>query len=379
MSTVLLLSSFLLQATPPAQTPPQPNPCPVATDAELGRVPAKAIRIGGGALDMAARERRYFDSLRGPGGETLTYVRKGSTAPQPGQRGPLDIYEVKYEGLEQPLVLYVDAYHYQEMAAPAGFRCDSDRLGPPPIDAFMAMDLGERLAIAQGSEKDLAPISLDADGSSTHGVAFDRFLLVAREARAAAAAGSPLKVAEQPTRSAQRGLAVVAYPQKCADRVVMPVSIEIGSAQGGVKPSAASVSGDALTKLVPGLTAPEGSIGQAFGLANFRPGDAVRISYSSELCTGGAKSIVLPVQITGMRGVNMPQPPLPEGFTMPVAPVWLQVVVDIEGRLQQATYIGGPEALVEAAIASLREWRAEPARVNGTPITADSIVVIRFR
>ncbi|HET9371178.1 MAG TPA: hypothetical protein VFO19_13050 [Vicinamibacterales bacterium] len=381
----VLIALVLMQAgqgaPAPAPSAPQsqPAPCPVSADAEFGRVPAKPIRVGGAGVYLASRQRRYFESVRGPGGETVTATRRGSAPNAGGERGMVDVYEVTYEGLEKPLTLYVDSYHYESIAAPQGFQCVEDRLGPPPVDALLAMEMGERLAIAVGSEKDLPGISLDADGSSTHGVVYDRFLLMARSARAAAAAGTPLQPDQRPARSAQLGMVLVAYPQTCTDRAVIPVSIEVGSAQGGVKPTGGSVTGDALTKLVPGLTAATGSIGQAFALAGLRQGDAVRITYSGALCGGTETSVILPVKVTGMRGVNMPQPPLPAGFTAPISPVWLQVVVDQEGRLREATYVGGPKELVEAAIAALRDWRADPARVNGTPITADSLVVITFK
>jgi hypothetical protein len=35
--------------------------------------------------------------------------------------GLLDLYEVTYEGLEQPVILYLDMYDEGPVAAPAGF------------------------------------------------------------------------------------------------------------------------------------------------------------------------------------------------------------------------------------------------------------------
>ena len=49
-----------------------------------------------------------------------------------------------------------------------------------------------QLAIEQGAVKDFAPISLDVDGSSAHGVLIDHFRVIARASRAASAAGTPI-------------------------------------------------------------------------------------------------------------------------------------------------------------------------------------------
>ena len=145
------------QAAPPATAPAapqsQPAPCPVSTDAEFGRVPAKPIRVGGAGVYMASRQRRYFESVRGPGGETVTATRRGSAPNAGGERGMVDVYEVTYEGLDKPLTLYVDSYHYENIAAPQGFQCVEDRLGPPPVDALLAMEMGERLAIDEPADR----------------------------------------------------------------------------------------------------------------------------------------------------------------------------------------------------------------------------------
>jgi hypothetical protein len=253
-------------------------------------------------------------------------------------------------------------------------------LGPPPIDAFMASDMLVRLAIEQGGARDFAPIPLDADGSTTRGVAFDRFRLIARAAHAAAAAGKPMDPKEPPREVQNLALVLIAYPLSCGDRRVIPTAIDVVPKQGQpVQRQGELVSGSDLQKLVPGFNAPEGSIGVRVGLATLRPIDSVRIGYNAETCDGTNKEVMLPSAHTPMRGVTMPQPALPGGADPPEEPVWVQVLVDHEGVLQQPTYIGGPQRLATAAIDGLREWRAEPGRINGAPVTADSLVLIRFR
>ena len=354
--------------------------CPISTDAEFGRLLAKPIRVGGGAAYAGARERRYLDGLRGPAGEVLTYTRTGSTMPGVNQGRPVDVYTVTYAGLDKPFTLYLDAYHFEEATAPAGLVCAQNQLGPPPIDFVTAGNLAVRLAVEQGADSDFAPISLDVDGSARHGVAFDRFRLMARDARAAKSAGAPIDPQKLPARFAQRGMVIVAVPLKCGDREIAPQSIEIVSAQGQPPPRTGDIaSGDAIAQLLPGYTAPTGAIAAQFPLGSFRPIDSVRITYAGNVCTGAATTETLPMRVTGNRGVNMPMPSAPAGSTDPIAPLWFQVIVDHEGRLQLPEYLGGPEALRDVGLATMKEWRAEPARVNGAPVISDSIILLKFK
>src|SRR3954471_1721531 len=103
---------------------PSPSSCPVADDAEFATTKTQAVQVGGGALYVAARERRYLDALRGPGGEPLQYKRTGSLPMEPDGRTILDRYEITYPGLEKPIYLYLDAYHFDDvLKAPTGFTC----------------------------------------------------------------------------------------------------------------------------------------------------------------------------------------------------------------------------------------------------------------
>ena len=94
------------------------------------------------------------------------------------------------------------------------------------------------LAIEQGATKEFAPISLDADGSATHGVIFDRFRLVARAARAAAAAGRPIDGKQPPADLIRTGMVIVAHPLRCDGKdPVPPASIDIVPSQGPPPPA----------------------------------------------------------------------------------------------------------------------------------------------
>jgi hypothetical protein len=83
-----------------------------------GYTPEDPIKVGGGV----GGEHEYLKRLRGPKGQPLRYVRRGSRG-VPGS-GLLDLYEVTFEGLEKPVTLYLDMYHHEDPRAPAGFRLD---------------------------------------------------------------------------------------------------------------------------------------------------------------------------------------------------------------------------------------------------------------
>ena len=359
------------------------KPCTVSADPEYGLTPAKPVRVGGGALYVAARERRYLEALRGPAGQVITFKRLGQARPPEENKERiiiLDHWQVTYEGLEKPISIYIDAYRYGAPFAPAGFTCVPFTLGSPPIDGFLASDQLVRLGIEQGTSREFAPIPLGADPKAPQGAAFDRFRLIALAARAASASGKPMDPKEPPKALMGLGMVLVAYPLTCGGRRVAPTAIDVVPRQGPpVKNQGGPVSGDDLGEWLPGFSAPEGSIAVRVGLATLRPIDTVRLTYGAEICDGTAKDVTMSLTHRPMRGVAMAQPPLPAGADPPEEPVWLQVLVDHEGVLQQVTYVGGPERLAAAAIDGVRAWRADPARINGAPVTAESLVVINFR
>ena len=89
-----------------------------------------AIKTGGGPKG----ERDYLDLLCGPNGEKIKYKRLGSCCafetPNSAfnNTGLLDIYEVTYEGLSEPVKVYLNMYDPPngEFFAPPGFRMISN-------------------------------------------------------------------------------------------------------------------------------------------------------------------------------------------------------------------------------------------------------------
>lgn len=104
----------------------------IATDTEYGRTPEKPVMVGMVALEAGADNRsKYLNALRGPKGEAVTYRRLKACCPfqTPNQKmwdpkakmGLLERYELTYEGLEQPVILYINLYDDGPIQAPEGF------------------------------------------------------------------------------------------------------------------------------------------------------------------------------------------------------------------------------------------------------------------
>lgn len=100
-----------------------------ASGEDYGTTEAQAIRVAGLAGRGPASERAYLDRLRGPLGQSIEYERQGSccafeTPRGIGGIGLLDMYEVTYDGLDEPVVLYLNMYDPPEgdLKAPAGFK-----------------------------------------------------------------------------------------------------------------------------------------------------------------------------------------------------------------------------------------------------------------
>lgn len=372
---MLVPALLLLLSQAPASS------CGIADEPAFGTAFTSAIQVGGGAMYAASRQRRYLDALRGPLGEPLQYKRTGSRPLDSEGRAIIDLYEVTYPGLDKPILLYLDAYHFDDgLKAPKGFTCAVPiGLSVPPPDAMLASFSQIALAIEQGGTKEFAPISLDPDGSGTHGILFDRFRMTARAARAAAASGNPFDPKRPPVELMRLGTVVVAYPRRCGDGpAVAPGSIEIVPAQGAPPRREGDLAtGEALARLLPGVDLPPRTMAASYNLERPRPGDAIKIAYSEGAC-GAANEVTLAMRFTSAKGIDTPLPALPAGQPPTDRSVRLQALLDVDGMAQQIVYLGGPPALTAAAIDAVRGWTAEPARLNGAPIITPVTFQVKF-
>jgi len=94
-------------------------------DSTYGYSASNAIKVGGGESGPV-NERRFLNALLGPGGETVTYHRIGSCCAVESKNGfmgmaMLDKYEVKYDGINKPVILYINMDDPGTLKAPLGF------------------------------------------------------------------------------------------------------------------------------------------------------------------------------------------------------------------------------------------------------------------
>ena len=99
-----------------------------STDKTYGYTERNPIMVGGARQNEGPKnERRFLNALAGPAGEQISYQRLGSCCHFStrngaiGNSGLLDKYEITYEGLKTPIVLYINMYDSDVLKVPVGF------------------------------------------------------------------------------------------------------------------------------------------------------------------------------------------------------------------------------------------------------------------
>jgi hypothetical protein len=80
----------------------------------------------GNTWNETINQERFLKSLTGPKGEKITFLKLESCCPFPTKKsemgaGFLDVYEIKWEGLEKPILLYLNIYEKGHLMVPVGF------------------------------------------------------------------------------------------------------------------------------------------------------------------------------------------------------------------------------------------------------------------
>jgi len=244
---------------------------------------------------------------------------------------------------------------------------------PPSGDALLA-----RLAIDLASERDVAPLSLDADGHARHGVAYDRFTKAHLAARVAAARGAPFDALHPPAALLHDLLVIVAVPLTCGGRTMTPSDVDLDN-QGTPVPKWQPAKGRVVQTVLPGGVVPAGAIAVQFNDTELRPGETVQISYADP-CPGAARTVTLPVTSTRPRALDRPRVELAAGEAAPPGPVTLTLggVLDLDGRLRYATVAETLTPFLQAALRAAGQMHFEPARINGSPTPWTAGVVVTF-
>lgn len=78
-----------------------------------------------GTQNETINQQRFFNALAGPKGEKITFTKLESCCPFPTKRsemgaGLLDVYEVRWEGQQNPVKLYLNIYEKGVLMVPVG-------------------------------------------------------------------------------------------------------------------------------------------------------------------------------------------------------------------------------------------------------------------
>ena len=97
------------------------------TDRTYAYTEKNPVMVGGSINEGPKNERRFLNALAGPEGEEINYRRLGSCChfytknSAYKNAGLLDKYEITYEGLETPIILYINMYDSDVLKVPVGF------------------------------------------------------------------------------------------------------------------------------------------------------------------------------------------------------------------------------------------------------------------
>ena len=351
--------------------------CAVSDDAAYAFTKEKPVQVGGMPMFGASRQRRYLDTLRGPDGQPIRYTRAGAV-----EVGDwlVDAYQVTYDGLERPITLYLDWYHFTEPRAPKGFACAQPiNLGLPPPDMMMAREQLDALALIDGAAAESDPSPIQLGEPKVAAIVFDQFRLLARAARQAAAANKPLDARRLPREFTTPRTLVIAPPMPCEDTAIPAVAVELIDPRGNALRPQDSLSKVAdIAPLTPGFEVVPDSMATVFAIDRLQPGLTIQIGYRDG-CSGGAADVKLPVTFTPPRLTALPMPVRPANESSPVSWIALQVVIDPAGMFREARPLGGPDTLTRPAVDALKLWRADPARINGAATPLPVVVQVTFR
>lgn len=94
----------------------------ISKDNSYGTEPDSKTSIKVGTV---ANEYKYLASLQGPNGEEITYVRIASCCgfkckSAPFKTGLLDKWSITYDGLDEPIIIYLNGYQFDNPMCPVG-------------------------------------------------------------------------------------------------------------------------------------------------------------------------------------------------------------------------------------------------------------------
>jgi hypothetical protein len=171
----------------------------------------------------------------------------------------------------------------------------------PPAPAFVNVgppgpnpqERRRQLITLAATLRHAGPISLDPDGSATHGILFDHVRLVARAlASAGAAAGDPLDPAKVPSEINRPRFVAIAYPLVCDDdRVVPPQAVTVTDMNGNTPNVIREARNEQIRELVSGIEVPTSALAIMYDADLAIPGQVV-IGYGTG-CDSASSTVTL--------------------------------------------------------------------------------------
>jgi len=241
-----------------------------------------------------------------------------------------------------------------------------------------------RLAIEAGSQGEIAPIPLVANGQR-YGWIYDRFLLGAVAARAVLASGTTPNVEAPPGQGiVPLRIAIVAESLTCDGRTNAPVEVHVdvatGPAPGPARRAAPNTKGTAADAILPGVKLAENALVATFTTVPWNGSTTVRIDYESAACPGSSNTVAFSPQLALARPPGPVTQKFPDGVSGLPSPtvVRVRVAIDPHGKPRFATRVDGDPALEPAAIAAVEQLALEPARLNGVAVPINLTVPVYF-
>lgn len=342
--------------------------CDVSPDPEFGYSKAKPIKVGGSPMYGAARQRSYLQTLLGPAGQPITFRRRGSL--DSGLPGILlDEYEIKYEGLADPILLYLDWYRWEIPRAPQGFVCGAAfSLAPPPPNPFEIRQKLVDVAIARSAVDSLPPIPLSST-EPDRGMLFDGLRVLTLNAREVAKDGktpTPPDLMKIPD-----GMVVVANPFTCGGETVNPEGVGLVLRTGQSMPSPrALMEADELRRALPGVDIRKGAVGALFSAQAPPSGSRVAVKYRGSAC--GTEPALFPMTFAPAKRIEGGDAVMPEGVDMSGyignISVGIRFTIGPDGRPMDLSVVNGEARFAEAAMEAVRQWRYDLPTINGWPV-----------
>jgi Gram-negative bacterial TonB protein C-terminal len=241
-----------------------------------------------------------------------------------------------------------------------------------------------RLAIEAGSQGEVAPIPLVANGQR-YGWIYDRFLLGAVAARAVIASGTTPNAEAPPGQGiVPLRIAIVAEPLTCDGRTNAPAEIHVdvatGPAPGPARRTAPNAKGAAADTILPGVKLGEDALVASFTPVPWNGSTTVRIDYESPVCPNSSNTVAFSPQLALARPPGPLTQKFPDGVSGLPSPavVRVRVAIDPHGKPRFATRVDGDPALEPAAVAAVEQLALEPARLNGVAVPINLIVPVTF-